>query len=153
MAEQGYFVAPTLLRAREPEAEVFHSHEVFGPVATVIPYSGSAADAVRLANLGGGGLVCSLYTNDSDWAREVVLGISPWHGRIWIGSDRVAGQAAAPGTVLPMTVHGGPGRAGGGEELGGLRGLSFYMQRTAIQGFQGLVAGSFGARAKQEEPA
>ena len=153
VAEQGYFVAPTLLRAREPEAEVFHSHEVFGPVATVIPYSGSAADAVRLANLGGGGLVCSLYTNDSDWAREVVLGISPWHGRIWIGSDRVAGQAAAPGTVLPMTVHGGPGRAGGGEELGGLRGLSFYMQRTAIQGFQGLVAGSFGARAKQEEPA
>ena len=75
----------------------------------------------------------------------MVFGIAPWHGRIWIGSDRVVDQAMPPGAVLPQTIHGGPGRAGGGEELGGLRGLSLYMQRTAVQGFQGAVAKSFGS--------
>jgi len=136
---KGYFIAPTLLLARSAEAEVFHELEVFGPVATLLPYSGAAAEAVRLVNRGGGGLVASLYSNDKAWSDAVVLGIAPWHGRVWVGSDRTAGQALAPGTVLPASLHGGPGRAGGGAELGGLRGLEPYFQRTAVQGFQGFL--------------
>jgi oxepin-CoA hydrolase/3-oxo-5,6-dehydrosuberyl-CoA semialdehyde dehydrogenase len=136
---KGYFVSPTLLLARDAEASVFHELEVFGPVATLLPYSGKAADAVRLVNRGGGGLVASLYSNDKAWSDAVVLGIAPWHGRVWVGSDRTAGQALAPGTVLPASLHGGPGRAGGGAELGGLRGLEPYFQRTAVQGFQGFL--------------
>ncbi|MSR63826.1 MAG: 3,4-dehydroadipyl-CoA semialdehyde dehydrogenase [Planctomycetes bacterium] len=136
---KGYFVAPTLLLAKSAEAKVFHELEVFGPVATLLPYSGSAADATRLVNLGGGGLVASLYSNDKAWSDAVVLGIAPWHGRVWVGSDKTAGQALAPGTVLPASLHGGPGRAGGGAELGGLRGLEPYFQRTAVQGFQGYL--------------
>jgi oxepin-CoA hydrolase/3-oxo-5,6-dehydrosuberyl-CoA semialdehyde dehydrogenase len=136
---KGYFVAPTLLSARDPEARIFHELEVFGPVTTLLPYSGRAEDAVRLVNLGGGGLVASVYSNDKAWSDAVVLGIAPWHGRIWVGSDRTAGQAVPPGTVLPASLHGGPGRAGGGAELGGLRGLEPYLQRTAVQGFQGFL--------------
>ena len=143
--EKGFFVAPTLLVAIDAEADVLHEHEVFGPVATVVPYSGAASDAVRLANRGGGGLVASVYSNDRRWTEEVVLGLSPWHGRVWIGSDKVAEQALPPGMVLPASIHGGPGRAGGGQELGGLRGLEPYLQRTALQGFQGLVASAFGS--------
>jgi oxepin-CoA hydrolase/3-oxo-5,6-dehydrosuberyl-CoA semialdehyde dehydrogenase len=137
--EKGYFVAPTLLVARDAEADVLHELEVFGPVTTVIPYSGEAAEAARLANRGGGCLVSSVYSNDKAWTAEVVQAIAPWHGRVFLASDRVAGQATAPGLVLPATIHGGPGRAGGGEELGGRLGLEFYTQRTAVQGFQGLV--------------
>jgi len=144
LREPGYFLAPTLLRAREPEAEVLHSLEVFGPVATLIPYSGEASEAARIANLGGGSLVASAYSNDAAWATELATAIAPWHGRVWLGSDRVAGQASAPGLVLPMTTHGGPGRAGGGEELGGLLGLEFYTWRVAVQGFQGVVKSGFG---------
>jgi len=136
---KGYFVGPTLLLAKKADTPVFHELEVFGPCATLLPYSGSAEDAVRLVNLGGGGLVASLYSNDKAWTDAVVLGIAPWHGRVWIGSDRTAGQALAPGTVLPASLHGGPGRAGGGAELGGLRGLEPYFQRTAVQGFQGTL--------------
>ncbi|MEM7306457.1 MAG: 3,4-dehydroadipyl-CoA semialdehyde dehydrogenase [Planctomycetota bacterium] len=144
--DQGYFVTPTLLVASEGATKV-HEHEVFGPVATIVPYSGDADEAVAMLNRGGGGLVASVYSNDTTWAERVVLGISPWHGRVWVGSDRVAEQALPPGMVLPASVHGGPGRAGGGEELGGLRGLEPYVQRTAVQGFQGFVAGTFGAPA------
>jgi oxepin-CoA hydrolase/3-oxo-5,6-dehydrosuberyl-CoA semialdehyde dehydrogenase len=136
---KGWFVAPTLLLAKRADSGVFHELEVFGPVATLLPYSGSADDAVRLVNLGGGGLVASLYSNDKAWSDTVVLGIAPWHGRIWVGSDKTAGQALAPGTVLPASLHGGPGRAGGGAELGGLRGLEPYFQRVAVQGFQGFL--------------
>ena len=142
--DKGFFLAPTLLRAKDAHADVFHEFEVFGPVATVLPYSGKAEEAAELANRGGGGLVASVYSNDRKWTESVVLEISPWHGRVWVGSDKVADQAVPPGTVLPASVHGGPGRAGGGQELGGLRGLEPYLQRTAVQGFQGLVASAFG---------
>ena len=148
VADAGAFVAPTLLVARDPDAEVIHTREVFGPVATIVPYSGDAERAAAIVARGGGGLVTSVYSNDADWTEAYVLGAAPWHGRVWIGSDRVAGQSLPPGMVLPGLVHGGPGRAGGGEELGAERGLAFYMQRVALQGFKGFVEGRFGAPAE-----
>ena len=141
----GAFLAPTLILAQDAREARFHELEVFAPVVSILPYDGSAAQAIELVNRGGGGLVCALYSNDDGWTEAVALGVAPWHGRVWIGSDRLAGQGLPPSLVLPQTVHGGPGRAGGGEELGGLRGLYFYMQRTAIQGFQGFVQKRFGA--------
>lgn len=144
LQETGCFVAPTLLQANDPEHELFHSLEVFGPCATILTYDGSAAEAVRLVSKGGGGLVTSAYVNDNDWATAFVLGAAPWHGRVWLANERSAEQSLPPGMVLPQMVHGGPGRAGGGEELGGLRGLSEYLQRTAVQGFGGLLKDAFG---------
>jgi oxepin-CoA hydrolase/3-oxo-5,6-dehydrosuberyl-CoA semialdehyde dehydrogenase len=137
--DTGYYVAPTLVVASDGRADVFHADEVFGPVATILPYSGDADEAAALAGLGGGGLVSSAYSNDPAWLEAIALGLAPWHGRVWLGSDKMAEQALAPGMVLPQMIHGGPGRAGGGEELGGALGLEFYMQRTAIQGFQRVV--------------
>jgi 3,4-dehydroadipyl-CoA semialdehyde dehydrogenase len=138
-AGKGFFVAPVLLRADAPaEARAVHAHEVFGPSATLMPYR-DVAEAVRLVAMGEGGLVCSLYGDDRAMLRELVLGLAPWHGRVLIGSSKVADQAIAPGMVLPSCIHGGPGRAGGGEELGGERGLRFYMQRTAIQADRALI--------------
>jgi len=143
--EAGYFVRPTLFVAKDARTELVHAEEVFGPVATIVPYDGSTGEATELVALGGGGLVASVFSNDADWTEEVVLGLAPWHGRIWTCNDKVASQVLPPGMVLPQMIHGGPGRAGGGEELGGLRGLEFYLQRTALQGFKGLVAKRFGA--------
>ena len=113
----------------------------FAPGGAVI----SSEAAVDLVNRGGGGLVVSAYSNDNAWSEGFVLGVAPFHGRVWVGSDRMAEQALPPGMVLPSMIHGGPGRAGGGEELGALRGLDFYTQRTAIQGFKSFVDGTFGA--------
>ena len=144
IAPKGYFVAPTLLRAKDSNAQVLHELEVFGPCATLLPYSGETADAVALCNRGGGGLVASVYSDDRAFVEPVVHGIAPWHGRIWLGSSKTQGQALPPGAVLPASIHGGPGRAGGGEELGGLRGLAFYLQRTAVQGDYQIVARAFG---------
>ncbi|MEM9802832.1 MAG: 3,4-dehydroadipyl-CoA semialdehyde dehydrogenase [Planctomycetota bacterium] len=140
----GCFVSPTLFVARDASADVLHSLEVFGPVATIVPYDGTAEDAAALVNRGGGGLVVSAYSNDAGWSERFVLDVAPFHGRVWMGSDRMAEQALPPGMVLPNLVHGGPGRAGGGEELGALRGLEFYTQRTAVQGFKAFVDGTFG---------
>jgi len=148
IAPKGWFVAPTLLVARDARADVFHAEEVFGPVATILPYSGDAAEAAEIVRRGGGGLVCSAYSNDAEWTERYVLAAAPWHGRVWIGSDKMAEQSLPPGMVLPAMVHGGPGRAGGGEELGGERGLHFYMQRTALQGFRGSIEGAFGTPPK-----
>lgn len=145
--QKGYFVAPTLCVARDGRASVVHDHEVFGPVATIVPYSGDASEAASLVALGGGGLVASVYSDDPAWTQTLVSGIAPWSGRVWIGSEKLADQGTAPGTVLPASIHGGPGRAGGGEELGGLRGLEFYLQRTALQGYQGFVQSVFAPKA------
>jgi 3,4-dehydroadipyl-CoA semialdehyde dehydrogenase len=138
--DKGFFIAPILLHSNAPDArDAVHNHEVFGPVATVMPYDGTATAATALVQAGSGGLVSSVYSDDKAFVREIVLGIAPYHGRVTIGSSKVAGQAIPPGMVLPQLVHGGPGRAGGGEELGGRRGLSFYMQRVALQGDRALV--------------
>jgi len=142
---KGYFVAPTLLLAKDPAAAVsVHRDEVFGPVATLCAVAGDSAQATArlaagLVQRGGGGLVCSVYSDDRDFLRALVLAVGPYHGRIYLGSEKVAGQTMGPGTVLPQLVHGGPGHAGGGEELGGLRGLQLYSQRVALQGDRALL--------------
>jgi len=132
---KGFFVGPVLLEV-EPGAEApgVHSHEVFGPVATVVPYTGDAAEAAGIVARGRGGLVSSVYSEDVAFTSSVVMEMAPYHGRIFLGSAKIAEMSPGPGTVLPLLVHGGPGRAGGGEELGGLRGLAFYMQRVALEG-------------------
>ena len=152
IAPKGWFVAPTLLVAKDPLAPVFHAEEVFGPVATILPYSGDPLLAAEIVRLGDGGLVSSAYSNDPAWTERFVLAAAPWNGRLWIGSDRLQDQATPPGLVLPTMTHGGPGRAGGGEELGGERGLHFYMQRTALQGFKGTIEGSFGSGSAPTAP-
>jgi 3,4-dehydroadipyl-CoA semialdehyde dehydrogenase len=132
---KGYFVPPTLLECADPDAaRAVHQHEVFGPVATIVPYDGSAARATDLVRRGAGMLVGSVYSDDRAFVTDMIFGLSPYHGRLYFGSEKIADQTPGPGTVLPQSIHGGPGRAGGGEELGGLRGLAFYSQRTALQG-------------------
>lgn len=137
---RGFFVGPALIEL-EPGAEgqSVHSREVFGPAATLVPYSGQAAEAAALVARGQGGLVASVYSEDTGFTSEAVLGLAPFHGRVFLGSARIAEQAPGPGTVLPQLVHGGPGRAGGGEELGGLRALAFYSQRVALEGSRPVI--------------
>jgi 3,4-dehydroadipyl-CoA semialdehyde dehydrogenase len=137
---KGFFVGPALIEV-EPGADApsVHGHEVFGPAATVIPYSGQAAEAAALVARGGGGLVSSVYSEDQAFVGEAVMGLAPYHGRVFLGSAKIAEASPGPGTVLPQLVHGGPGRAGGGEELGGLRGLEFYMQRVALEGSRPVI--------------
>jgi oxepin-CoA hydrolase/3-oxo-5,6-dehydrosuberyl-CoA semialdehyde dehydrogenase len=139
--DRGYFVAPTLVVAREAAHEAFHEEEVFGPVASILPYGGDAIEAAALVRRGGGGLVTSVYAGDADWTKRYVRCAAPWSGRVWIASERSVEQSLPPGMVLPGSIHGGPGRAGGGEELGGLRGLELYTRRVALQGFKGLLEG------------
>ncbi|MEJ7833994.1 MAG: phenylacetic acid degradation bifunctional protein PaaZ [Nocardioides sp.] len=129
--ERGAFMSPVLLRAADGAAEP-HDVEAFGPVSTVLAYD-SVADAVELAARGKGSLVGSLITHDPDVARAVTLGLAPWHGRILVLDRDCAAESTGHGSPLPVLVHGGPGRAGGGEELGGIRGVLHHMQRTAIQ--------------------
>jgi oxepin-CoA hydrolase/3-oxo-5,6-dehydrosuberyl-CoA semialdehyde dehydrogenase len=132
--ERGAFVAPTLLACRTPErARAIHEVEAFGPVSTVVPYR-SLEGAIDLARKGAGSLVSSAFTADNDIAAELVLGLAPFHGRLLIANRHCAKESTGHGSPLPHLVHGGPGRAGGGEELGGIRGVLHYMQRTAVQG-------------------
>ena len=133
-AQAGAFVGPTLLLCERPtEAKAVHEVEAFGPVATLMPYR-NLADAIDLCNRGGGSLVMSLFTDDPQIAREVVLGAGAFHGRIVVIDRSSAKESTGHGSPLPVLVHGGPGRAGGGEEMGGMRGIRHYMQRTAVQG-------------------
>jgi 3,4-dehydroadipyl-CoA semialdehyde dehydrogenase len=146
-AGKGCFFAPVLLKARDPEsARHVHEHEVFGPVATVLVYDGSAEKVAAWVNKGGGGLVASVYSDDRDFTERVTLGIAPYHGRVYLGSEKMAAVAMGPGLVLPQCVHGGPGRAGGGEELGGERGVKHFMQRTALQGARPTIESISGTR-------
>ncbi|MBK8218043.1 MAG: 3,4-dehydroadipyl-CoA semialdehyde dehydrogenase [Myxococcales bacterium] len=145
--DKGFFMSPLLFVNATPDAgDVVHNHEVFGPCATVMPYDGTGEDAARMVAAGGGGLVSSVYSDDAAFQRAAVLGIAPFHGRVTLGTSKVASQAVPPGTVMPQLVHGGPGRAGGGEELGARRGLSFYMQRTALQGDRAVLEALSGLR-------
>ncbi len=130
--ERGAFISPLLLRCDDSSRPEPHEIEAFGPVATVIGYS-DAADAISLAARGRGSLAGSVVTGDAEFAREVVLGVAPWHGRLLVLDRDDAAESTGHGSPLPPLVHGGPGRAGGGEEMGGIRGVLHYMQRTAVQ--------------------
>lgn len=137
---KGFFVAPTLLEVElGADAPSVHSHEVFGPCSTIVPYDGTSAQATEIISRGAGGLVSSIYSEDTPFVMDVTLGLAPFHGRLFLGSVKIAEMSPGPGTVLPSLVHGGPGRAGNGEELGGERGLSFYMQRTALEGSRPVI--------------
>jgi oxepin-CoA hydrolase/3-oxo-5,6-dehydrosuberyl-CoA semialdehyde dehydrogenase len=130
---EGAFISPVLLRATNPaDAKRVHDTEAFGPVATVIAYD-DLDQAIELVRRGEGSLVASLFTYDAAVAEAVILGIAPYHGRILIVDRDCAGESTGHGSPSPGLVHGGPGRAGGGEELGGLRAVFHYMQRTAVQ--------------------
>ena len=148
---KGYFVAPTLLKANDSFAEIFHQLEVFGPCATILPYDGSAEQAQQLLEKGEGSLVSSVYSSDRKWLEQMVLGAASWNGRLVVISKKVADSGLPPGMVLPNQIHGGPGRAGGGEELGGLRGLELYTNRVAIQGDRGLLSKVLGVRILTEK--
>ncbi|MEQ1492156.1 MAG: phenylacetic acid degradation bifunctional protein PaaZ [Terricaulis sp.] len=132
--EKGAFLSPVLLRCENPwQARALHDVEAFGPVSTLMPYK-DAADAIALANRGKGSLVMSAFTYDTDFARELVLGSGSFHGRIAFIDRDSAKESTGHGSPMPQMIHGGPGRAGGGEEMGGIRGVTHYMQRTALQG-------------------
>jgi oxepin-CoA hydrolase/3-oxo-5,6-dehydrosuberyl-CoA semialdehyde dehydrogenase len=132
--DKGAFFPSTLLYCDKPfTTETAHSVEAFGPVSTIMPYT-SEDEAIELARMGRGSLVGSLVTADNDEAARIVLGSAAWHGRMLVLNSDCAKESTGHGSPLAPLVHGGPGRAGGGEELGGSRAIKHYMQRTAIQG-------------------
>jgi oxepin-CoA hydrolase/3-oxo-5,6-dehydrosuberyl-CoA semialdehyde dehydrogenase len=132
--ERGAFVPPLLLLCRDPHAaRAVHDVEAFGPVATVLPYHGTD-DAIALARRGQGSLAASVFSADDALAGRLVLGLAPYHGRVLVVNGSCAKESTGHGSPLAPLVHGGPGRAGGGEEMGGIRGVLHYMQRTAVQG-------------------
>ena len=137
--DPGAFMAPTVLLLEDPAFDAVHELEPFGPVATIIPFR-DAAHAVELANRGGGSLVASVFGSAADPdAATVFTGLAPHHGRLLFVDDVDAETQTGHGTPLPHLVHGGPGRAGGGEELGGVRGMHHYLQRTALTGSPELI--------------
>jgi len=138
-AEKGAFMAPTLLLCRDSSsAREIHSVEAFGPVCTVVSYA-DVDSAITLARRGGGSLAGSVFTADDAIAARLVLGLAPFHGRVLVVNRDCAKESTGHGSPLPHLVHGGPGRAGGGEELGGIRGVLHYMQRTAVQGTANVI--------------
>ena len=133
-AEKGAFFMPTLLHCEKPmHSHAVHSGEAFGPVSTVLPYE-NIDEAIALSRLGEGSLVGSVITNDNSVARELILGTAAYHGRMIVINRHCSAESTGHGSPLPHLIHGGPGRAGGGEEMGGVRGVLHYMQRTAVQG-------------------
>lgn len=131
---KGAFMSPILFLNENPFVNTdCHNIEAFGPVSTIIPYK-NTEEAIELTKLGKGSLVSSIVTADDNVAREYVLGAASMHGRILILNNDCAKESTGHGSPMPMLVHGGPGRAGGGEEMGGKRGVFHYLQRTAIQG-------------------
>ncbi len=133
-AKKGAFISPVLLREDDPfKNTIAHTREAFGPVSTLMPYK-NIEEAIQLAQMGKGSLVSSIVTNDNAKAKEYVINAASHHGRILVLNRESAKESTGHGSPLPALVHGGPGRAGGGEEMGGLRGIKHYLQRTAIQG-------------------
>jgi oxepin-CoA hydrolase/3-oxo-5,6-dehydrosuberyl-CoA semialdehyde dehydrogenase len=131
-AHQGAFISPLLVRCDDATRAEPHEVEAFGPVSTVMGYT-STDEVIDLAARGRGSLAGSVVTGDAGFARDVVLGLAPWHGRVLVLDQDDAKESTGHGSPLPMLVHGGPGRAGGGEEMGGVRGVLHHMQRTAVQ--------------------
>ena len=133
-SQKGAFFMPTLLHCEKPlTSRSVHSVEAFGPVSTILPYD-NLEEAIELSRLGEGSLASSIFTNDDNIARELVLGTAAYHGRMLVINRQCAAESTGHGSPLPHLIHGGPGRAGGGEEMGGIRGVLHYMQRTAVQG-------------------
>ncbi|MGB0932458.1 MAG: phenylacetic acid degradation bifunctional protein PaaZ, partial [Chitinophagales bacterium] len=133
-SQKGSFISPIVMLQNDPFTHrEAHNIEAFGPVSTVMPYK-NMDEAIELAKMGKGSLCCSITTNDNQAARKFVVGAASHHGRILILNRACAKESTGHGSPLPMLVHGGPGRAGGGEEMGGERGVKHYLQRCAIQG-------------------
>lgn len=138
--QNGQFVPPLLYKTvNSDDCDHVHSTEAFGPVSTIIGYR-DIDHAVDLANRGRGSLVLSMVTNDPATARNVTIKSAAWHGRIYINNRASMKESTGHGAPLPHMIHGGPGRAGGGEELGGIRGVMHYMQRTAVQGSPDIIS-------------
>ncbi len=138
-AQHGAFIAPTILLCTDLSRSEPHEVEAFGPITTIIPYA-TTGDVGPLAARGNGSLVGSIVSHDPDFVRDVVTSAAPHHGRLLVLDRECAGESTGHGTPMPQLVHGGPGRAGGGEELGGLRAVKHYMQRTAVQGSPAVIA-------------
>lgn len=138
-ATEGAFISPLLLLNENPfTAEEPHNVEAFGPVSTLMPYK-NIDDAIALSKKGKGSLCSSIVTADASIAKQYVIGAATHHGRILVLNNECAKESTGHGSPLPLLVHGGPGRAGGGEEMGGLRGIKHYLQRTAIQGSPSMI--------------
>jgi len=154
--DKGAFVAPSLLYCPDADAtRAVHTIEAFGPVCTVLSYDGPER-AIELARRGGGSLVASVFSADDALGARLVRGLAPFHGRVLVVNRDCAQDSTGHGSPLPPLVHGGPGRAGGGEELGGIRGVLHYMQRTAVQGTPDTLTATTGRwvrGARQRDPA
>ncbi len=152
---RGAFLPPILLLCRDAAgARTVHTVEAFGPVSTIIGYA-DAADAIALARRGEGSLAGSIFTADEGISAELVLGLAPYHGRVLVVNRHCAKESTGHGSPLAPLVHGGPGRAGGGEELGGIRGVLHYMQRTAVQGTPDVITaigGRWARGSKERDP-
>jgi oxepin-CoA hydrolase/3-oxo-5,6-dehydrosuberyl-CoA semialdehyde dehydrogenase len=155
--EKGAFLSPMLLLNKDPFKNLdSHNIEAFGPVSTLMPYK-TTDEAVQLAKLGKGSLVCSITTADDNIARDFTINAASHHGRILILNRHCAKESTGHGSPMPMLTHGGPGRAGGGEEMGGKRGVMHYLQRTAIQGSPTTLTKitgvyQYGAEQRESEP-
>jgi oxepin-CoA hydrolase/3-oxo-5,6-dehydrosuberyl-CoA semialdehyde dehydrogenase len=131
---KGAFISPILFLNNDPFNKTdCHNVEAFGPVSTILPYK-TIEESIELARMGKGSLVCSIITNDMKIAEQFVLGAASMHGRILVLNEACSKESTGHGSPMPLLTHGGPGRAGGGEEMGGVRGIKHYLQRTAIQG-------------------
>ena len=136
----GAFLSPIVMRCDDPmNKSIVHEVEAFGPVSTLMSYT-DTNQAVALLQKGGGSLVASIFSYDNAFTRDLVIGSAAFHGRMLIGDRTSAGESTGHGSPMPQLVHGGPGRAGGGEEMGGTRGVMHYLQRTAIQGSPAAIA-------------
>lgn len=137
---KGFFVEPSLFLAENAAAGgVVHSEEIFGPVSTLVPYDGEASSATEIMAYGRGSLVSAVYSGNRKFVATMVTEGACHNGRLHLAHPKIGDETLGPGAVLPQLVHGGPGRAGAGEELGGLRALHHYMQRTAVQGYRPLL--------------